>query len=676
MRRRNLVIAAGVAAVLLAWVGWKVVGGGGADGGAGEGGAAEEGGDPSATGARRMRGDRLGGPGQVSGRVLDAATRAPVPGVDVSFGNALGEATATSGPDGTYALTLAPGNYKVMAIGDGVFGAGSGRFDLRAGQAVTGYDILVGRLARLRGKVVDHAGAPVAGAHVSFTARIGGKPIGSEQAGGIGEATSDQGGAFDIEVPAGDVKLTAELDDIRGQAHLSGVIPGQEPAEVIIRLKAGSAVAGIVVDSARAPVAGAEVAITVQRADGGASERTATSDAAGRFRIERLTHGRASLEARGEGSVSPPVVVTLRDGKERTGVQLILTGAATIAGRVIDGTGKPVAGASVLATPKKSKIKPRPVESGADGSFTIEGLATGTSHVVQARSSGYANAFARNVVPPADKLELVLQSAGGIRGVVKAAGGAPLPGFQVQVERFVEADGMVRPGKTSSRFSASDGRFELDLVEPGGYDLVVTADGFAPARPPRVTVPPDGWGEVQVELGAAARVTGRITSGGQPVAGARVAMSAGYEGPPIFTDAQGRFTLADVSPGKRSISASKDGLATAHKDDIEVRSGATVDVELALGAAAAGKPVGIGAVLAPSSQARPRVNKVTAGGPAARAGVRRSDVLMAIDGVTTQGMAVDQATARLRGPPGSKVRLEVEREGKVLRFDIARRGGD
>jgi hypothetical protein len=672
MRRRNLVIAAGAAAVLLAWLGWKVFGGGGSGDAKSEDEAAATAGDPSAPGAHRMRGGPgQGAPGQVSGTVLDAAERKPIPGVDVTFGNLLGESTATSGPDGRYTVTLAPGSYRVVAMAEGLLGAPGTRFDLRPGKSVDGYDILVTRLAALRGRVIDHGGGAVAGARVTFKARLGGKPIGSAETAPIGEATSDDGGGFTIEVPAGDVKLIAEAGDVRGQALVGGVVPGQEPPEVIIRLDAGSAAAGLVVDRARAPVAGAEVRITVLGADGPVSERTVTSDDAGRFRFDRLPRGKASLEARGPGGVSAPVVVRLLDGKERTGIQLVLAEAAVIAGRVVDGKGSPVQGAAVAATAAKSSLKPSPTTTDADGGFVLADLAAGTRHVVQARREGFAAAFARNVVPPVEGIELVLRSAGGIRGVVKGPGGTAVPSFQVQVERFVEADGMVRPGRAGSRFSAPDGRFELDLVEPGQYDLVVTADGFAPARPPRVTVPPDGWAEIEVELAGGSRVTGRVTSDGKPVVGARVAMFSGYGGPPVFTDAQGRFSLADVAPGRRSISASKSGMSSAHRDDLELRAGQTVDVELALGAGA-GKEVGVGMLLARSSQARPLVSKVMTGGPAARAGVRKLDLVMAIDGVSTVDMAVDQATALLRGPAGSAVRVEVERDGRLLRFDMVR----
>ncbi|MBM4378677.1 MAG: S41 family peptidase [Deltaproteobacteria bacterium] len=49
--------------------------------------------------------------------------------------------------------------------------------------------------------------------------------------------------------------------------------------------------------------------------------------------------------------------------------------------------------------------------------------------------------------------------------------------------------------------------------------------------------------------------------------------------------------------------------------------------------------------------------------PAARAGVKPGDVLVSIDGESTQGMDVSRAAQRLRGRPGEKVRLGLMRQG-------------
>ena len=62
-----------------------------------------------------------------------------------------------------------------------------------------------------------------------------------------------------------------------------------------------------------------------------------------------------------------------------------------------------------------------------------------------------------------------------------------------------------------------------------------------------------------------------------------------------------------------------------------------------------------------------------AGSPAEEAGVRAGDVILEVDGESTQGWAVDQAVLRIRGPKGTQVTLRVEhRDGVAEELTITR----
>jgi len=63
-----------------------------------------------------------------------------------------------------------------------------------------------------------------------------------------------------------------------------------------------------------------------------------------------------------------------------------------------------------------------------------------------------------------------------------------------------------------------------------------------------------------------------------------------------------------------------------------------------------------------------------AGSPAARAGVRAGDRLSAIEGQDARGMSIDDAIRRMRGAPGSHVRMTFQRSGQQepLRLDLVR----
>jgi carboxyl-terminal processing protease len=52
-----------------------------------------------------------------------------------------------------------------------------------------------------------------------------------------------------------------------------------------------------------------------------------------------------------------------------------------------------------------------------------------------------------------------------------------------------------------------------------------------------------------------------------------------------------------------------------------------------------------------------------AGSPAAEAGIKAGDIILKVDGESTQGWAVDQAVLKIRGPKGSTVTLSVQHAG-------------
>ena len=72
---------------------------------------------------------------------------------------------------------------------------------------------------------------------------------------------------------------------------------------------------------------------------------------------------------------------------------------------------------------------------------------------------------------------------------------------------------------------------------------------------------------------------------------------------------------------------------------------------------------GIGAVLRPAENGIV-IAAVLPGSPAANAGVHAADTILSIDGTSTSGMTIAQATERIRGESGTAVSLEVDRPGE------------
>jgi len=57
--------------------------------------------------------------------------------------------------------------------------------------------------------------------------------------------------------------------------------------------------------------------------------------------------------------------------------------------------------------------------------------------------------------------------------------------------------------------------------------------------------------------------------------------------------------------------------------------------------------------------------------PAARAGVRAGDLITHIDGQSTQGLTLNEAVERMRGPPRTEIKLTIRREGSPRPIEMA-----
>lgn len=84
-----------------------------------------------------------------------------------------------------------------------------------------------------------------------------------------------------------------------------------------------------------------------------------------------------------------------------------------------------------------------------------------------------------------------------------------------------------------------------------------------------------------------------------------------------------------------------------------------------------GKYVGVGVRLEDKDKKVLVVSPID-GSPAAQAGIRAGDVLVAVDGNSVQGMDLTEVVKRVKGPEGTGVTLTMERGGKELTFPLKR----
>ena len=56
--------------------------------------------------------------------------------------------------------------------------------------------------------------------------------------------------------------------------------------------------------------------------------------------------------------------------------------------------------------------------------------------------------------------------------------------------------------------------------------------------------------------------------------------------------------------------------------------------------------------------------------PAARAGLRRGDIVLAVDGVDVEGMPLEEVIGMIKGPAGTDVTLKILRQGEAAPFEV------
>jgi hypothetical protein len=522
---------------------------------------------------------RLGEGGfTLSGRVADAGG-GNVPGATLSLtawdGSGPGLAAravqgAASG-EGTFALTVAAGSYAVVVQAPGYVG-------VHEEILVTGNlrrDFLLTPAARVLGRVLERGSRqPVPDAEVSLSPaeRTVGGP-------GFHAATrTDASGSFAlVDVEDGRFQLTARKGRLGGRAReVIALGAAQVLTDVEIEVGPAAAVTGQVRAAGdRTGLPGARVSLVAS--EGTLRPRHVVSVTGGAFTFEGVLPGtyRVEVAPAGYGRASRPLQV---GGGDVTGVDLEVAPGAVVAGRVVDGSERPVAGVRVSASVEGPGAGPggpnnmtfdRAV-TGPDGNFELVRLGAGQLRLVaeQGEQDGVASLGPEPLAPGARKqVTLKLRRGAFIAGTVRSHDGAPAANVRVGV--------MVRDlrGSTPSH-AATDpaGRYRLGPLPPGMVVVAADRRGQLSFRsgdrdPPhqRTVTLADGEDRTGVDLtvaGGGMTMSGTLVAAdGKPVGLATVMAAPETGGPAVrsaraektFTDHDGRWTLDDLSSGPHTV---------------------------------------------------------------------------------------------------------------------------
>jgi protocatechuate 3,4-dioxygenase beta subunit len=220
----------------------------------------------------------------------------------------------------------------------------------------------------------------------------------------------------------------------------------------------------------------------------------------------------------------------------------------------------------------------RQVPERGEGEYVLERVQPGELQV-QVRADGFAfkpNSPASVEVPREESLLVRVENGARIAGIVRDAAGKPLPGAELTLHGSPESQDYqgIRADAT--------GRFELDYLVPGEYEVWVEAGGYASQRRRGIAA---GGGDVEFILEPEAVFSGRVVDEeGNPIVRATVFISYeevtenGISGHNAQTDAEGRFIFDRVGGGRFQVSAQHDAfLPFEEAQELELISGQRVE---------------------------------------------------------------------------------------------------
>lgn len=377
----------------------------------------------------------------VSGRVVDHASGAGIPGAEVALAGPLGESTATTDDDGAYEMYVAPGPYRPFARADGYVTVGErpiqrvpGAPDPSAlGAPLTalaplldvrydhyGVDIRLAGAAVIEGTVYDADGRPVEGALVvaSQGARYG--TDGLVTVLGTHMDETDYDGSYQLTVPAGYPVVEAHHEAYAGaQGYPGRALSAGDRARVDLTLADGCIITGRVVTARGRPIGPG----ALERQIGGEPPNDYAPIAQiredGTFRVALREETDVTLRAWPWKSMpSRPEVFRCTDGAYFEGVELrTQAGDPELEGSIVTARGEPVPGAFIDVYPIDHGGMAQQERADAYGEWAVYQLDPGLYRVMAyVPGEGVASAA---IEVPARWLPLRLSGTGSIAGTVE-----------------------------------------------------------------------------------------------------------------------------------------------------------------------------------------------------------------------------------------------------------------
>lgn len=318
--------------------------------------------------------------GAIVGRVLSSKDgEEPVPLANAHLGvvprglrnlrcieDVLVQTHAVTAADGSFRIEHAPsGEADVLCAAWEHLPAVGAKVLVVDGEAVDAGSVLVERGATVRLRVVDTAGAPIAGASVKWNPIDWSKfqfdfsfaPLMLQAVKGVELPTTDADGRFVAGPIAGGPEFSIDVSKLGYADKEAKWKPERDGPEITVVLEKGGAIEGVVMDSVKAEPVTSFTITSSDRIDTEAGAPGASNpfsggqlveDPAGRFRVDSVRAGVATLTFSAPGYMPKTIdaIEVAVDGVAK-GVIVELEPGGVVRGRVVDAEGVPISGASV-----------------------------------------------------------------------------------------------------------------------------------------------------------------------------------------------------------------------------------------------------------------------------------------------------------------------------------------
>jgi uncharacterized GH25 family protein len=326
------------------------------------------------------------------------------------------------------------------------------------------------------------------------------------------EARTDSEGRFRLTGLPGDVRfvLTAEREhdgQITHRARSAGQRPGS--GEALLHLIATRTLLGRVVDQDKQPIPAFE--LRLEQSGGGLipglgriARREPVEDVDGRFTLPGLAAEVWEFSVTAAGySRSEVMELDLRNGASAEPIEVVLSPAPRVSGRVLSPIGQPVAGASVrrelglLEMMAAGGASQATASTDASGRFEILDLDAGSCELVASRE-GFASSepLVLDLQPGREYADLLLTLRQGAKlsGEVLGDDGRPRAAGTVVLQR------MPNMSRQILLETDSEGRFVQENLEPGSWQVTVMQNLFGIDKDPEQVDQADLLRDLKLEM--------------------------------------------------------------------------------------------------------------------------------------------------------------------------------